>query len=195
MLATVLPVQRPRLTELASRFEAAAGRAAERSGVVVHGDVHEAQVIVRRDVVTGLLDIDDVGPGDPLDDMATLLGHLRCRARAAEVSLAGGEPGPADLPRALHAYADRLRAGFAEVTDPDELDVVTAAVITGLATGPFRVQQPEWPARVTVQLEAAEELLDRGMRGVSAGAHGTATPVHDRGVRHPISTHDQEESS
>jgi hypothetical protein len=31
-----------------------------------------------------------------------------------------------------------------------------AAVLLGLATGPFRVQQPDWPARTAARLTLAE---------------------------------------
>jgi hypothetical protein len=194
MLATILPAERNRLAELASRFSDAEVRAATRAGVVVHGDVHEAQLVVHGDEITGLLDVDDVGPGDPLDDMGTVLGHLRSRACTAEISIAAGGSEPARLPDAINAYADDLRTGFAEDTDAAELDVVTAAVMIGLATGPFRVQQPDWEDKVAAQLAVAEELLDGAMREVSAAAHRVPTPEDDRHSRHQINPSDKESS-
>ena len=80
MLGGVFEAERGRLTDLAARFDEEAAATAGRCGTVVHGDLHEGQLIVGGGEVTGVLDVDDVGPGDPLDDMATLLGHLRFRA-------------------------------------------------------------------------------------------------------------------
>jgi aminoglycoside phosphotransferase (APT) family kinase protein len=154
MLASVMPSERHRLGELIDRFEPLAEQALARSGPTVHGDLHEGQLVVDGERIIGVLDIDDLGPGDPIDDMATVLGHLRYRAGTA-----GDGSGAA-----IHAYADDLWRGFASSTDPSVLDAVTAAVLVGLATGPFRIQQLDWPTVVGGQLDLAERLLD------SAGA-------------------------
>ncbi len=49
------------------------------AAVTVHGDLHLAQVFVdpeRPTVITGLIDIDTAGAGDPADDAAALWAHL-----------------------------------------------------------------------------------------------------------------------
>jgi len=158
MLTTVLPDQSPRLERLQAVLAPAADRAAERSGPTVHGDLYEAQLIVEGQRFTGLLDVDDVGPGDPLDDLATVLGHLRYR------QVTDRERGPA-----VGGYADALRRDFLDIVDrlgvdPHELDVVTGAVLVGLATGPFRIQQRGWK-------HEARRLLARAERTI----HGEAT--------------------
>jgi aminoglycoside phosphotransferase (APT) family kinase protein len=148
MLATVLAPERERLERLSARFTELRSEADARPRVVIHGDLHEGQVIVDGDRISGLLDIDDVGPGDPLDDLATVLAHLRFRAGTT----AGGDP-------RLDAYVDDLHRAFAAEVDVASLDTTTAAVLVGLATGPFRIQQAGWQSVVGAQLDAVERLL------------------------------------
>ena len=155
MLATVMPAERGRLGELIDRFGPLAEAALARSGPTVHGDLHEGQLVVDGDRIVGVLDIDDVGPGDPFDDVATVIGHLRYRAGAATDGSGA----------VIDAYADDLWRGFADRTDPAVLDAVTAAVLVGLATGPFRIQQDDWATVVGRRLDLAERLLDTAGAG------------------------------
>lgn len=155
MLASVMPSERYRVGELIDRFAPLAEQALARRGPTVHGDLHEGQLVVDGERIIGVLDIDDVGPGDPIDDMATVLGHLRFRAGTAADGT-GAE---------IDAYADDLWRGFASSTDPSVLDGVTAAVLVGLATGPFRIQQDDWATVVGGQLDLAERLLDTAGTG------------------------------
>lgn len=129
MLATVLPECRGLLDELVGRIAAMPPRTAATG--LVHGDLHEAQLVVDDDGITGLLDVDDAGPGDPVGDLGTLLAHLAYRAETG------------DDPR-IAAYAVGLRAAVAADTEPADVDRHVAAVLVGLATGPFRIQQPDW---------------------------------------------------
>ncbi len=148
MLATVLPDQRPRVERLTESLRSALDRAEARRGPTIHGDLYEAQLVVGEGTeITGLLDIDDAGPGDPLDDLATVLAHLRYRA---------------DLDRGrtdLVGYTDALRRGFLTQVDAEELDEATGAVLVGLATGPFRTQHPDWRRDTRRQLARAERLV------------------------------------
>ncbi len=152
MLAVVLPEQQPRLERLSEALADAADAAAERVGPTVHGDLYEAQVTVDGGRITGLLDVDDAGPGDPLDDFATVLGHLRYRLQTIT------ERRHRD---AVRRYADELRQGFVRGAgvDAEALDAVTAGVLVGLATGPFRIQQHHWRREVGRTLRRAERLL------------------------------------
>jgi aminoglycoside phosphotransferase (APT) family kinase protein len=153
MLARVVPELGDRVGRLNDVFSAAVAAVKARSGVTIHGDLYEAQVIVggeRGERIVGLLDIDGVGPGDPLDDQATLLAHLSYRARTTTTT--GGEQ--------IAGYVEALRSTFLGGIDAAELDTVTAAVTVGLATAPFRLQQRRWAAEVRRHLAAAETLLD-----------------------------------
>jgi aminoglycoside phosphotransferase len=151
MLATVHPAEAERLARLADTARRASAATAGRCGAIIHGDLHEGQVIVRDGAVVGLLDVDDAGPGDPVDDAATLIGHLRFRAHTAP-----------DRSERLHRYADELRRAAGDRLDLRALDVVTGAVLVGLATGPFRVQHTDWKASVSAVLDLAERHLGAG---------------------------------
>lgn len=152
MLATVLPVERHRLRRLSDILGPAAERAARRSGPTIHGDLYEAQLITGRGSrrthrIVGVLDLDDAGPGDPLDDRATVIAHLIDRAI----------DGRGDSRRVV-AYARSLRRSFAAQVDPVELDLVIAGALVGLATGPFRMQQARWGRAVRRRLSLASRL-------------------------------------
>lgn len=150
MLAVVLPDERALIERLRDALTGGAAAATSRIGPTVHGDLHEAQVIVDHGRIVGLLDVDDVGPGDPLDDLATVLAHLRYR----EQTIADRRHR-----EALQRYADRLRQDFVHHVDAAALDTVTGGVLIGLATGPFRVQQHDWRHQVGRTLRRAERLL------------------------------------
>ena len=181
LVAAVVPALAPALDVLTTRFAAEAGAVAARSGVAVHGDLHEGQLIIDRDgEVTGLLDLDDLAAGDPVDDLATLIGHLRFRA-------GGVDPGSAiagrlrDHVRALHDHATAL-------VGAEAIDVAVAAVLVGLATGPYRVQHEGWPDRVAAVVDEATSLVEpwTDMRKFSAGAHDGLTSHPHGGHRHPL---------
>ena len=148
MLETVVPELRARLQRLEAAFEAALPAVDARSGVVIHGDLHEGQLVIDEDGrISGLLDIDDLGVGDPLDDLATLVAHTRFRALVA--GAAGGR---------IRAYSERLRSAFAKTVDASHLDIAVSAVLVGLATGVFRIQRSGWPATIALVIDDAESL-------------------------------------
>lgn len=125
------------------------------SGLVpAHGDFHEAQILMVGSSPVGLIDVDSYGWGDPADDPSTMLGHLNMLAQSVP------DPGPVlGLARQLNSIWD-LRV------DPVSLRSRTAAVILGLATGPFRVQKPDWPdltrERVRIALRWARSAARLG---------------------------------
>lgn len=104
----------------------------------VHGDLHEAQLLVEDGRLSALLDIDTVGAGDPRDDWATFLGHLAVRSQECE----SGERGR------VHAYsrdvAEVLRAYSQRPDGDEEASARVAAVIVGLATSAFASLAPNW---------------------------------------------------
>ena len=118
------------------------GQETRDAGVPVHGDFYESQVMVDGGRVVGMLDIDTFGWGRPGDDPATLLGHLAVLGQAM--------PGAA-----MRSFASRLLSLCDRSLDPIDLRLRVAAVVLGLATGPFRVQRPDWPQMTGARLDLA----------------------------------------
>lgn len=166
MLATVHSGETDRLARLVDIVRRESALTSGRCGAVIHGDLHEGQLIVRDGLVVGVLDVDDAGPGDPVDDAANLIGHLRFRASTAP-----------ERGERLDHYADQLRAAAGERLDARALDVATGAVLIGLATGPFRIQQADWQASVSAVLDLAEQHLgahvgdEKSLSAASRGSH------------------------
>jgi aminoglycoside phosphotransferase (APT) family kinase protein len=156
MLSSVLPRERTRLARLTEALAPAADRALARSGPTIHGDLYEAQLITGRGrgrtaTITGVVDLDDAGPGDPLDDRATVLAHL----------ISGAIDGRGETRRRVASYVRALRRSFVAQVDAVDLDLVTAGALVGLATGPFRTLQPRWPHEAHRRLAIAERLATR----------------------------------
>ncbi|MGW1883921.1 phosphotransferase [Streptomyces sp. NPDC001970] len=145
VLAGALPPLAGRATELGA--ELAAG--SEPGPVTaVHGDLYEQQLLVVGGRICGLLDVDTAGPGERVDDLACLLGHLSVLAQLA--------PARAD---AVNGLGAAYLAAFERLVDPAELRRRTAAVVLSLATGPHRVQEPGWPAATGARLDLATRWL------------------------------------
>jgi len=145
LLATIAPGHRATLALLDQRFGAAMADVERRVGPLVHGDLHEAQLFVDDSgTVAGLIDLDDLGPGDPLDDPAVLLGHLEYRS----IVTADGS-----IRAVLRRLITDLRDRFTPLHGARALDLTIAAVLVGLASGPFRIQTPDWP-RLTADVLA-----------------------------------------
>lgn len=120
--------------------------------VPVHGDFHEAQVMVAGGEPVGLLDVDTFGLGRPGDDPATMLGHLALLAPEC------ADPGGVlQMALSLNRIWDRR-------LDPADLRRRTAAVVLGLAGGPFRVQRPKWPAETRHRISVAEQWVGSARR-------------------------------
>ncbi|TKJ28530.1 phosphotransferase [Blastococcus sp. CCUG 61487] len=148
VLGLVLPELRPRLDRL--RELLAAAEPGEHPEVPVHGDFYEAQVLVDAGAVVGLLDVDTVGRGHRIDDWATLLGHL--------VLLEAILPAPATARR----YGAELLEAALRRWPATQLRPRIAAVLLGLATGPFRVLQANWATATVERVALAERWAAPG---------------------------------
>lgn len=128
--------------------------ASDSDRVPVHGDFHDAQLLVGRGRVTAVIDVDTAGPGERADEWANLLGHLSVRGVACARAR--------DYGAELLAHAERR-------VDGRDLRMRTAAVVLGLANGPFRAQRPGWRARTSSRVELARYWL-HSMREPSSPA-------------------------
>ncbi len=123
--------------------------AAPVSAQPTHGDFYETQLFVADGAVSGLLDIDTVGPGRRADDLACLVAHA--------VLLAEIEPGHAATTTAI---ARRMVTAFERQVDPVDLRLRVAGVLMSLATGPHRVQDDGWPEATVARLDLVQTWLD-----------------------------------
>jgi hypothetical protein len=145
VIAAALPSEQVRVRELA-RAVAVGLTGADPGTEPTHGDFYEAQLLVTDGRVSGLLDVDTAGPGCRADDLACALAHLDALTLNDPASQAA-------------ALAAQWRAGFELAVDPTELRLRTAGVLIALATGPHRVQRPDWQAATTRALDQIERLL------------------------------------
>lgn len=113
-----------------------------------HGDFHEGQVHVAGGRVSGLLDIDTIGPGHRVDDLACLVAHLSTIQRMS----------PTQEQR-VHELVRSWVPVFDTRVDPTQLRLRAAAVIISLATGPFRGQEPDWERETATMIRSAEALV------------------------------------
>jgi hypothetical protein len=116
---------------------------------IVHGDLYENQILVDGEAF-GLIDLDDLGPGDPLLDAANFSAHLLLLG-------ASGPPAAA----VILGYREELRAAFRRRFDADPADLAwrEAYCLLRLVAGPFRVLHPDWPRRMAQRLTLATEAL------------------------------------
>lgn len=115
---------------------------------VVHGDFYENQLMISGTRITGLLDIDTLAPGERLDDLGCLLGHLGVLAQLW--------PARANQ---INALGLSLHRRCTLEHDPAALARRAAAVVLSLATGPHRVQELNWETNTVDRVALAERWL------------------------------------
>jgi hypothetical protein len=118
-----------------------------------HGDFHEGQLFVAGGLITGMGDVDTIGPGRRADDLACMVAHLSTVQRMNAEQAAG-------LTRLINIW---MRV-FDSRVDPRELRLRAAAVIISLATGPYRAQDPDWQPETQRMIEAAVALVRSAAR-------------------------------
>ena len=142
VIGAALPSEAARAADLATNL---AAESPPPEVVATHGDLYEKQLLVSRGRVSGLLDVDTAGPGDRLDDLACLVGHLSVLAQMDRRRAS-----------AIRRAADGYLASFEAKAPPVQLRSRVAAVVLSLATGPRRVQEHGWPGTTRRRLELAE---------------------------------------
>lgn len=120
--------------------------------VPVHGDLHDAQLLVRGGDLVGVLDVDTHALGRRVDDLATLVGHLSTLALTSPRR------------RAIEAYAADVLAAADRVVAPAALRHAVASVVLALASGPFRVLEPGWSAATDARIALARRWADAARR-------------------------------
>ncbi|WP_072313436.1 phosphotransferase family protein [Agrococcus sp. Marseille-P2731] len=119
--------------------------------VTIHGDLHLGQVFVDEQdpsVITGILDIDTAGLGDPADDRGALFGHVVVSSIERAPSAAAA--------RALAAFADELEAGW---LDDQRVRAIAATHLLGHALANAGRPDDRGASAAQQLLERAEAIL------------------------------------
>ncbi|WP_454777822.1 phosphotransferase family protein [Georgenia muralis] len=150
--ATVLPEHATRTQALADGIDQLLAVTDPGPVVPTHGDFYEANILMdpAGPTVSALLDVDAVGPGHRVDDLACLLGHVSVLPHLA----------PATYPRVppvLAAWTRRCE----ELVDPVALHTRGAGVVLSLVAGARRTDGAHWRADAEGRLARAEAWLAR----------------------------------
>lgn len=147
IVGSALPSQRDRAAELAAQVLEVV-RSGPPRAEPTHGDLYETQLLVRGRAITGLLDVDTVGPGSRSDDLACALAHLS----VLTLMWSGAAP-------AVRQLGARWLTTFERTVDPHDLRHRVAGVLLSLATGPHRVQETGWQLATVRRLDLVEHWL------------------------------------
>ena len=145
--AAALPSETHSIRELAAGIGEVLAAAPAGPLVPVHGDFHEGNLLVTGTRITGLLDVDGLGPGRRVDDLACLLGHLSVLAAAH----------PERFGPAFGTYC----LAFEETADPAALYARTAGVVLTLVAGARAGQGASRTRQARLRLATAQQLLRR----------------------------------
>jgi hypothetical protein len=152
-LGAIVPDLAERTAELATALAPFEAEVKAGPAVPVHGDLHDAQVLVDdHGRITGLLDVDTFRAGRRVEDLATYIGHL--------VVLCSAVPGAAAR---IDGHTRTALDTFDGTADPALLRAAVAAVVLGLATGSFRTQDVGWRQHTERRVELAERWLDSAL--------------------------------
>ncbi|THJ65511.1 aminoglycoside phosphotransferase family protein [Arthrobacter echini] len=147
-----LPSEAMRIRGLARRIDRVVRATGKGALVPSHGDFYEANLLIAGGAVSGLLDVDALGPGHLVDDLACCVGHLAV--------LPGLHPGYVRVPAALARF---LRA-FDDHVDPVTLRAGAAAVALTLVAGARR-RAHGGGSEALSRLVVAERFLDAALAG------------------------------
>ncbi|WP_313822598.1 phosphotransferase [Citricoccus sp.] len=146
--ATALPDQARRIRSLVDHLQRQLTVTDRGPVVPTHGDFYEANLLVRQNRISCVLDVDGAGPGHRVDDLACFLGHLAVL--------------PAVDRRYVHVdeALRRFHGHFATGVDPAALACRSAAVALSLVAGARDSGRRDWQGSARQRLDIAESLLD-----------------------------------
>ncbi len=150
--ATALPEEAQRCQDLAERINALLPLAPVGPVVPVHGDFYEANIYMHKSLaqVAGIIDVDSIGPGYRVDDLACLLGHMSVLPHLA----------PKAYPFVPQDLA-QWRVACESMVDPVALNTRCAGVALSLIAGAKRMDGREWKRDAIGRLVTAEWWMER----------------------------------
>ncbi|MFF5791510.1 aminoglycoside phosphotransferase family protein [Paeniglutamicibacter sp. NPDC012692] len=147
-----LPAHHERIDVLVQRIGHHVAHSDRGPLVPVHGDFYDGNILMRGGAISAILDLDSLGPGHRVDDLACFLGHL-----AVLPSISGK-----NLPAA--AALERFGGVFERTVDPVALWARAGAVALTLVAGARVAGSDAWIPAAEARLRVAEELVDRADR-------------------------------
>lgn len=147
--ALALPGHAGRIETLVGRIERHLESSDRGPRVPTHGDFYEANILMLNGRISALLDLDSLGPGHRVDDLACFLGHLAILPSIGEKNL----PAVAAL--------EEFGAVFERTVDPLALWARAGAVALTLVAGARTAGVDTWVPAAEARLGAAEALVDR----------------------------------
>jgi hypothetical protein len=147
VIGATVPTAARAADELVAQLTERHDRALDQPVVPVHGDMYESQVMVQHGRIVGLLDVDTVGAGHRVDDIANFCAHLSVLALVTR---------PAN---AIRRYGSSLVAHAETSHARPELRLRIAAAVLGLATGSFRVLESEWAQHTANRIDLAAQWV------------------------------------
>lgn len=148
--ATAIPDHTDRIDRLADHIGALLEASDPGPDVPTHGDLYEANMLMEGTQVTTLLDVDAVGPGRRVDDLACMLAHVSVLPHVA----------PGTYPQVRELLADWVRR-CSTLVDPVALRARCAGVALSLVAGARRegVAEDVWRRDAEGRLAEAEAWL------------------------------------
>ena len=156
-IRTTVPGAASRAVEVLGQLTAASDPEIEHPMVPIHGDMYEAQLMVEGGHIVGLLDVDTAGAGHRVDDIANFCAHLSVLATVSRPSAP------------IRQYGARLLTHAEQRHDRTDLRLRIAGAVLGLATGSFRVLEPEWERHTSTRLDLAADWIASARRDRAAG--------------------------
>ncbi|WP_411731004.1 phosphotransferase [Paeniglutamicibacter sp.] len=147
--ALALPHRDGELQELTGRITAHLSASDRGEQVPAHGDFYDANILLSGGSISALLDLDSLGPGYRVDDLACLLGHLAILPSLGEKYRAA----PAALERFAHVFERNV--------DPRALWARSAAVALTLIAGSRGLGNDTWEQVAEARLLAVHDLVRR----------------------------------
>ncbi len=154
--ALALPGHAGRIETLVGRIERHLETSDRGPRVPTHGDFYEANILMLNGRISALLDLDSLGPGYRVDDLACFLGHMAILPSIGEKNL----PAVAAL--------EEFGAAFEHTVDPFALWARAGAVALTLVAGARTAGVDTWVPAAEARLCAAEALVDRADACASA---------------------------
>ncbi|WP_152187573.1 aminoglycoside phosphotransferase family protein [Georgenia satyanarayanai] len=148
--SVVLPEHRARIEALADGVAAALATTDAGPVVPTHGDLYEANLLTTDGRVSTLLDVDSLGPGHRVDDLACLLAHVSVLPHLAPRTYPG-------VPKVLETWTQQCERHV----DPGALRARTAGVVLSLVAGARRTGAAGWRTDAEGRLAEAESWLAR----------------------------------